>query len=264
MRACVGLKVVHRTAQVLVSMGKMDSADAELELSAADLAALEAARRAGPTELVALAWAPAEHEGVLRQVLAMGANRLVRIATPLPAAAAVDPLVVAAGLAEALAAIAPEVVFFGEQSPDEGRGAVGPMVAALLGWPCLTGVVEVAGAGPDRVRAWARSDPGATAGAAAAGATATAPCVTAWSAPLPAVLTVDPTAPRPAKPGFLAITRAFKAPIETVLVTVRPPVLEVTGVAPGTERARAREVLGGGLDEALSLLSARLRERRVF
>lgn len=245
MKVCVLARVVRRTDRMLVTMGEMDASEAEWQLDAGSLAALEGARRtagarAGPaagaalpaTEITVLSWAPAEHEGLLRQMLAQGAHRLVRITTPLGAAEAADPLVVADGLAQGIRAASAEVVFCGRRSSDEGRGATGPMVAALLGWPFL------------------ETD----------GATPLLPAV-----PWPAVVAVDPLAPKPGKPSFLAVSKAFKAPVENVEVRVRRPLVQYAAVIPGTERNRGREVLAGAaLDEALSLLMVRLRERRVF
>ncbi len=236
-RACVLAKVVRRTDRMLVTMGEMDASEAEWQLDAGSVAALEWARRFGgaATEITVLSWAPPEQEGLLRQLLAQGAHRLIRITTPLGAEEAADPLVVADGLVQGIRVAGAEAVFCGSRSSDEGRGATGPMVAALLGWP----FVEAEAAG------------GTQTGAAA---------VTG-----PAVVSVDPLGPKPGKPNFMAVSRAFKAPVESLEVQVRRPQVQYTGIIPGTERGRGREVLAGtALDEALSLLLVRLRERRVF
>ena len=39
--------------------------------------------------------------------------------------------------------ISPDVVFTGRVATDRDNAAVGPMVATLLGWPCVTEVVEL-------------------------------------------------------------------------------------------------------------------------
>ena len=115
------------------------------------------------------------------------------------------------------------------------------MVAALLGWPF------------SEAQTGGGAQAGATAGPGAAAVTG------------PAVVAVDPLGPKPAKPNFMAVSRAFKVPVEGLEVRVRRPLVQYTGIIPGTERGRGREVLGGTeLDEALSLLMVRLRERRVF
>ncbi len=248
-------------------MGAPDTSEAQRELPALDRSALEMAKKAGADEVVALGWFPAADESVFRQGLAFGANRAVRIAQPIDEAAAVDPLVVAAGLAEAIRKLAgvpdgatagppsgegaPEplkvLVFCGQASAEFGRGAVGPMLAELLGLPVVTGVRALeAGGGALTVKAW-QDDLLAT-----------------YKLDGPAVITVGPDAPAPGKPNMMLAAKAMRAPIESIDIAPRPASLRARGVTSNEQRRRGKEaVAGSSLAETVQVLFGRLRERRV-
>ncbi len=76
----------------------------------------------------------------LRQFLAMGADKGVLVECD---EANIDSWVVARGLKAVVEAESPELVIMGKQSADGESGAVGPMLAELLGWPCSTGVMSL-------------------------------------------------------------------------------------------------------------------------
>ncbi|WP_025322214.1 electron transfer flavoprotein subunit beta/FixA family protein [Deferrisoma camini] len=75
----------------------------------------------------------------LRRALAMGADAAVRLEDP--ALEGADPLTVARALAAAVAKEGFDLVLAGKQGTDTEAGLVGPMVAEVLGVPCVTGVV---------------------------------------------------------------------------------------------------------------------------
>ncbi len=252
-------------------MGALDTSEAQRELPVMDRSALAMAKQAGAEEIIALGWVQATDESVFRQGLAFGANRAVRIAQPLDEAAATDPLVVASGLAEAIRKLAGAdsappgaagepakaepakaepakvLVFCGEASAEFGRGAVGPMLAELLGIPVVTSAraLEAAG-GVLTVQAW--EDDG----------------VATFKLDGPAVVTVGADAPAPGKPNMMAAAKAMRAPIETIDIEPRPASLRPRGVTSNEQRRRGKEpVAGSNLAETVQVLFGRLRERKV-
>jgi electron transfer flavoprotein beta subunit len=79
------------------------------------------------------------HKETLRKALAMGVDKAVLLKDDSPR----DSLSVARALAEYLKGMSPDVVLFGKQSIDSDDGAVGPMVAELLGMPSVSVVVKL-------------------------------------------------------------------------------------------------------------------------
>ena len=79
------------------------------------------------------------HKETLRKALAMGVDKAVLLKDD----GACDSYGVAQGLAGYLKEISPDVVFFGKQSVDYDDGAVGVMVAEMLGLPSVTVVVKL-------------------------------------------------------------------------------------------------------------------------
>jgi electron transfer flavoprotein beta subunit len=113
--------------------------------SDADQAALEWALRLGADrgeEVVAVTVGPAGAEAVLREALAAGAHRAVRVDTPTDAPSSV----VAAALARALDG-APSVTFCGVWSLDRGSGSVPAFLAAEWDAAQALGLVSVAWGG---------------------------------------------------------------------------------------------------------------------
>ena len=79
------------------------------------------------------------HKETLRKALAMGVDKVVLLKDDHPR----DSYGVAEALAGYLKEISPDVVFFGKQSVDYDDGAVGVMVAEMLGLPSVTVVVKL-------------------------------------------------------------------------------------------------------------------------
>src|SRR5262245_13058651 len=78
----------------------------------------------------------------IRECLAKGADHAVLLVDE--AWGGRDPLSTAQALANWIKGAAPDVVFCGRVATDRDHAAVGPMVATLLGWPCVTDAVAVA------------------------------------------------------------------------------------------------------------------------
>jgi electron transfer flavoprotein beta subunit len=79
------------------------------------------------------------HKETLRKALAMGVDKAVLLKDDAPR----DSYGVAQALAGYLKEIVPDAVFFGKQSVDCDDGAVGVMVAEMLGLPCVTVCVKI-------------------------------------------------------------------------------------------------------------------------
>jgi electron transfer flavoprotein beta subunit len=78
-------------------------------------------------------------EGELRRGLVMGGDRGVLLV----GAVTMDGMATASALAAELRNQAPDLVLFGLRVADDGQEQVGPMVAELLGLPCVTGVRQL-------------------------------------------------------------------------------------------------------------------------
>ncbi|MCX6132685.1 MAG: electron transfer flavoprotein subunit beta/FixA family protein [Ignavibacteriales bacterium] len=79
------------------------------------------------------------HKETLRKALAMGVDKAVLLKDDSPR----DSFGVAQALAGYLKEIVPDAVFFGKQSVDYDDGAVGVMVAEMLGLPCVSVCVKL-------------------------------------------------------------------------------------------------------------------------
>jgi electron transfer flavoprotein beta subunit len=82
----------------------------------------------------------AEAKKRIKDALALGADKGVFIADPTPENR--DPLAVAKALTAAIKSLGGhDIVFFGRQAVDDQALSVGPMVATMLGLPCVTDTV---------------------------------------------------------------------------------------------------------------------------
>jgi electron transfer flavoprotein beta subunit len=79
------------------------------------------------------------HKETLRKALAMGADKAVLLKDD----GVRDSFGVARALADYLKELSPDIVFFGKQSVDYDDGAVGVMVAEMLGLPSVSVVVKL-------------------------------------------------------------------------------------------------------------------------
>lgn len=251
MRAVVCVRPAPVQSQVIFSMGAVDGTEAERQLSPAEAAAVAMARVLG-AEVTVLSWTGPEGEAALRQALALGAAGAVRLHRPDPLVQEPwldpDPGRTARVLGAYLRAHPAELVLCGAASADQGRGAVGPMLAELLGLPLAAGVVAVVREGEALVAECDRGE---------------------WRVKvrvgIPALLTVSEEAPPPPRPSVPALARAMRAPLETVEVEVPPAGLVAHGLVSAERRRPLHETLeASGVEEACRLLMARLRERRVL
>ena len=171
----------------------------------------------------------------LKDVLALGADKGVFIADPDPEHR--DPLSVAKALAAAIKAQGKiDLVLFGRQAMDGQSLAVGPMVASLLGYPCVSDAIglEVKG---DLIHV--------TRGAE--GRTETI------EVKLPACVTAQRDLAEEKYPKLKDILGAGKKPIETFAFTWPAASWNVTKLATPPARS-AGKIVGEGPDAAPKLL----------
>jgi electron transfer flavoprotein beta subunit len=101
--------------------------------------ALELKAAVNSTEITAVSIGPGRLESYLRDALALGADRAIRICDEEPA----TPYRKAVLLAGAAARWCADIVFTGARSLDTGNGQVAALVAARLGWPCVLDAVSL-------------------------------------------------------------------------------------------------------------------------
>ncbi|MBN2055853.1 electron transfer flavoprotein subunit beta/FixA family protein [bacterium] len=131
----------------------------------------------------------------IRNALAMGADRAVYLEAEAPAG---DTYATARILAAALMGESFDLLLFGKMAVDDGAAAVGPMVAELLGLPCVSSIdnLEVAA---DRVVARMPIEGGAH----------------VMELPLPAVVTADKGLNEPRYPSLRGIMQAKRKPMDS-------------------------------------------------
>ena len=123
--------------------GSIDESGLKFVVSPYDEFAVEAALRlkdaTGEGETVSLSLGPSSVGEQLRATLAMGVDRAIR----LDGEGSMDGLAVARALAAELKELSPDLVLCGMKAADDDQQQVGPMLAELLGMPCVTVVSEL-------------------------------------------------------------------------------------------------------------------------
>jgi electron transfer flavoprotein beta subunit len=123
----------------------IEQAGLKFIVSPYDEFAVEAALRlkdaAGEGEAIVLTLGESAAGEQLRAALAMGADRAIRLV----GAGSLDGLSVARALASELKDLEADLILFGMKATDDDQQQVGPMVAEILGMPCVTVVSELKG-----------------------------------------------------------------------------------------------------------------------
>ena len=150
MRILVCVKAVPATAQVQVDgQFRLRRDGVSLQWNVADEAALECALRLRGERgnITLLSMGPSALEEPLRELLARGGDEAVLITDP--AMVGADTYATAGALAAAVERIGPfDLILCGRRAIDGETGQVPSMLAAALGWPCVTNVDRVtSGAG---------------------------------------------------------------------------------------------------------------------
>jgi electron transfer flavoprotein beta subunit len=206
--------------------------------------ALQRKEKEGKGEVVVVSLGPDSVQETLRKALAMGADRAVHLKTDkVPA----DSLAIARALAAELQGGNYDLILFGKMAVDSSNGATGPMVAELLGMPCVTaaGKLDLA-------------DGRGTAERALEGAYE----VVEFS--LPAVLTIDQGIVTQARyPALKGIMAAKKKPLEVKPAQLGDARVTVTKVELPAERAPGR-IIGEGAAAVPELVRLLQTEAKVL
>ncbi|HEX3273826.1 MAG TPA: electron transfer flavoprotein subunit beta/FixA family protein [Gemmatimonadales bacterium] len=225
----------------------LDQAGLKFDLSDFDCYALEVAlqlaeKRAG-SEVVLISVGPDGVQETLRKGLAMGATRAIQLkADEVP----VDGFAVAQALAAELKTGTYDLILFGRMATDTASGTVGPMVAELLGLPCVSAIshLDIADG-----RGTARRD--------LEGAAETV------EFPLPAVLSIDEGIARARLATLKGIMAAKKKPLETRPAALGQVRLTVEAMALPAERSGPKFV-GQGADAVPELVQRLRTEAKVL
>jgi electron transfer flavoprotein beta subunit len=204
--------------------------------------ALKVREQAGSGEVVAISVGGAGVPTMLRNVLALGADRAVHLRTDQPP----DPLQVARALAEEIRAIGPSLVWCGRQAVDDDAAQVGPMIGELLGMPCVTVVAKFELAG-DHATVEREIEGGRE----------------VVDVPLPAVLATDKGLNEPRYASLKGIMAAKKKPIEEKPAALGEVSLEVVSLTLPPPRAPGR-IVGEGPAAASELVRILREEAKLL
>jgi len=211
-------------------------------------AALRARQSAGGSVYVVSAGAGTGVEAV-RRALAMGADAAFLVDDS--ALAAADPLTVARALAAVCQREGFDLVLAGRQATDDEAGLVGPMVAELLGVPCVTGVtaLELQGGAAGLSR---ETDRGTE----------------VLRAPLPVLLTAEKGLCEPRVPQVMGLMKAMKAQVPKAsladLGVEAVPALTVEGYRGPAKRPPVKMVEGEPAAAATQLVRLLREEAKVL
>lgn len=204
--------------------------------------ALALREKAGAGETVVYCLGPDAAQETLRSALAMGIDRAVLLRSP----GSPDGLEVAKALAAELRGGGYDLILLGKLAVDDYNQQVGPMLAELLGLPCITAVARLAIA-DGRVEAEREIEGG----------------MEVASCGLPAVLTCDKGLNNPRLPSLKGIMAAKKKPLAVKPVELGPGTLEIVGLELPPERKPGR-IVGEGPDAVPELVRLLRTEAKVL
>jgi electron transfer flavoprotein beta subunit len=195
-------------------------------------------------EVTVLTIGPTEASKEVREALARGADAGAILVDPEWSGR--DPLATARALRTKIEALGAELVLLGRVATDRDNAAVGPMLAALLGWACVTDVValEIAG-GQGTARR--EADQG----------------VETYTFALPAVITCQKDLNEPRYAGLKGIMAAKKKPIEETPCPAGANQVEIVELALPPAR-KAGRIVGEGAAAVPALISALCNEAKVL
>jgi len=243
--ACCIKRVPDSETRVKIgSDGKrLDEAGVKFVLNPYDEFAVEEGLRRGEVTVVCLG--PAAAQETIRTALAMGADRGVLLQTdagPPP----VDGFVTAQAIAAELKGGGWDLILFGKMAIDDYNQQVGPMVAELLGLPCVTAVAHLDIEGNKGVAE--REIEGG---------------IEVVEFPLPAVLTADKGLNEPRYPALKGIMAAKKKPLEVKPVQLASGGIEVIALTPPPERKEGK-IVGEGAAAVPELVRLLREEAKVL
>lgn len=247
--ACCLKRVPDSETRVKIAAdGKsLDEAGVKFVLNPYDEFAVEEALRrkekAGQGEVAVICLGPAAGQETIRTALAMGADRGVLLqADKVPA----DGLETAKALAAELKGTSWDLILFGKMAIDDYSAQVGPMVAELLGLPCVTAISHL--------------DIDGTKGVAEREVEGGIEVV---EFPLPAVLTADKGLNEPRYPALKGIMAAKKKPLEVKKADLGAGSQEIVALTLPPERKEGR-VVGEGAAAVPELVRLLREEAKVL
>ena len=249
MRICICIKRVPDTEariRIAADGAGIDPAGVKYVISPYDEFALELALRlkdaSVASEVAVLSVAEPAAAEQLRTALAMGADRAVL----LKGQPTLDGLATARALAAELKSANPDLVLLGMKAVDDDQQQVGPMLAELLGLPCITVAASFELA--DGMVVCHREIEGG---------------VEVVEAPLPAVVTITKGEAVPRYASLKGIMAAKKKPLEERDAQLGESRVQVRSLSTPPERPAGR-IVGQGVDAIPELVRLLRDEARVL
>jgi len=205
--------------------------------------ALQRREKAGAGEVAVICLGPAAAQETIRTALAMGADRGVLLQTDAIPADGLEP---AKALAAELKDGGWDLILFGKMAIDDYNHQVGPMVAELLGLPCVTAVAHLELDGGRGVAE--REIEGG---------------IEVVEFAIPAVLTTDKGLNEPRYPALKGIMAAKKKPLEVKPVQLGAGGVEILAMTPPPERKDGK-IVGEGPDAVPELVRLLREEAKVL
>ena len=195
-------------------------------------------------EVTVLTIGPSEASKEVRECLAKGADAGAILVDADWSAR--DPLATAKALKTKIEALGAELVLLGRVATDRDNAAVGPMLATLLGWACVSDVVglEITGTKGSARR---EADGG----------------VESYGFSLPAVITCQKDLNEPRYAGLKGIMAAKKKPIEESPCAAGTNQVEIVRLAPPPAR-KAGRIVGTGAAAVPALIEALRSEAKLL
>jgi len=206
--------------------------------------AVQIKEKLGDSEVTVLTIGPSSGSKELRECLAKGADRAITVVDE--AWSQRDCLATAKVLAAQIRGIGAELVLAGRVATDRDNAAVGPMLATLLGWACVTEVIELS-IEDGRGTAKREGDKG----------------IEEFEFSLPAVITCQKGLVEPRYAGLKGIMAAKKKPLEEVALDDIPSQATVISLAEPAARPEGR-ILGEGVAVVPALIDALRNEAKAL
>ena len=195
-------------------------------------------------EVTVLSLGPAEAAKEMRECLAKGADKGVLLTDENWTDR--DSHATATALRTKIEELGAELVFCGRVATDRDSASVGPMLATMLGWPCVTDVVELE-IGEGKGSARREADAG----------------IESYSFDLPAVITCQKDLNEPRYAGLKGIMAAKKKPIEESPAPAAENQVEIVRLELPPARKEGR-ILGEGPAAVPDLIDALRNEAKVL
>lgn len=231
--------------------GKSVEVEKKRVLNFFDEIAVEAALRAKPAGGTVYAVSAGAAVGIeaVRRALAMGADAAFLVDDP--ALEGADALTVSRALAAVCKREGFDLVLAGRQATDDEAGLVGPMVAELLGVPCVVGVTSLA-----------------VEGGAAKVSRETDRGTETLQAPLPCLLTAEKGLCEPRVPQVMGLMKAMKAQVPKAtlaeLGVETAPAPTVTGYRGPAKRPPVKMIEGEPATAVAQLVTLLREEARIL